>query len=154
MPPQSLLQSWVQASAPVLPPTQSPQLSVVAEPPQSPLQSWVQSFEPSLSHVPQLSSVASPAQSPLQSTAAVQLPSQSKFSAAYVQEPSSEVASELWLHAVSSVQPGTSTGPPEPGVYVYPTEFAASPDILSVKNVYVEPSPGSEPTSAADKPSV
>ena len=45
-------------------------------------------------HSPHSSETASPAQVPAQSTSAVQLPAQSKFSAAYSHEPSSSVASE------------------------------------------------------------
>ena len=45
-------------------------------------------------HSPHSSATASPAQVPAQSTSAVQLPAQSKFSAAYSHEPSSSVASE------------------------------------------------------------
>ena len=51
--------------------------------------------EPSPLHSPHSSATAEPPQSPAQSRSAVQLPSQSKFSAAYSQEPSSSVASAL-----------------------------------------------------------
>ena len=59
------------------------------------LQSTVQSFDASSSQVPQLSTVAKPAHVPAQSKSAVQLPSQSKFSCAYVHELSSAFASAL-----------------------------------------------------------
>jgi hypothetical protein len=57
-----------QGSRPVLPPTQVPQLSVVALPPQSPWQSWTQSMTGSASQVPHMSSVAMPPGVPSQST--------------------------------------------------------------------------------------
>ena len=65
-------------------------------------------LDPSPPHSPHSSNSAEPAQSPAQSTSAVQLPSQSKFSSAYVHVPSSSVASALKLQANASVQPKTS----------------------------------------------
>ena len=53
-------------------------------------------------HIPQLSATASPPQTPSQSTSTKQLPSQSKFSSEYSQEPLSAVAESSKLHAEES----------------------------------------------------
>ena len=71
--------------------SQTPSPSVSTK--QLPAQSYPSAAAGSLQ--PQPKSSAVPAQSPLQSTVAVQLPSQSKFSAANVQEPSSVSAASL-----------------------------------------------------------
>ena len=96
-------------------PLHSPHSSTTASPPHSPAQSntlpsqsQASSAMPSPLHSPHSSTTASPPHTPEQSKSTKQLPSQSKFSCAYSQEPLSVVAKSSKLHAVESVQPKNS----------------------------------------------
>ena len=105
-PAQSIVSSPQQPSSFKPGPSHIPHSSSSAVPPHSPLQSCTQSFHGKSSQTPHSSSTASPFGTPAQSShvelspahiphssiSNKQLPSQSKFSSAYIQDPSSCVA--------------------------------------------------------------